>query len=127
VSGPSPQRILVLDNDYGTADFVGAIARQIGCETFTSTEPHEALALASAHRPDLIALDIGYRSMSGEDFVLQLSDAGVNAPLLVMSASPRAAEIGARMGAARIVTKPFDAREMAEALTELLRTEPSRS
>jgi CheY-like chemotaxis protein len=86
-------RVLVLDNDLGTAELAGSIAKSLGCEVSTSTDPKDALALARAASPDLVVLDSAFPGASGEDFARQLRAAGVAAPLVVMTASPRAAEV----------------------------------
>jgi CheY-like chemotaxis protein len=83
------------------------------------------LALAVVHRwpPDLVILDLMMPHMDGEQFseALRRINGLAATPIIVVSASRYAEEVGTRVGAEAALRKPFDLYELAERVDQALR------
>lgn len=119
--------MLVLDDDPGTLELVEAIAINLGCDVTSSTDAAEALSRARELDPHIVVLDIGYPGLPSDELARRLHGAGVRARLVVMSASPRALAVAARMNADGFIMKPFDLHEMESALRRALSSETAGS
>ena len=83
-----------------------------------------ALSLAAAGRPDVILLDVMMPGMDGPTTLVRLrGDAATAAiPVIFMTANAQRHEIDRylRMGAAGVITKPFDPMTLPEQIEEIL-------
>jgi sigma-B regulation protein RsbU (phosphoserine phosphatase) len=113
-----PARILVVDDDPGV---LRAVTRVMGSrhQLATASSPAEALALASAFRPDLAILDIRMPAMDGFELMQRLKATLPDLDVIVMTGSitePDALLIRAiQQGAFYFIQKPFD-REVLQTL-----------
>ena len=104
-------RVLIVDDDSGTRDFLGDLLGAEGFETRQAGDGREALGVAEGFRPDLILLDLGMPVMDGRALLDEFgrSERLAGIPTIVMSAygdrwdSP----ISVRQVAA-LLGKPFD-------------------
>lgn len=89
-----------------------------------ATDGDEALQLTRELRPDLIILDMMMPSRSGLGVVeeLRADDELAATPIVMLTASPRAAELAAGAGARpdRFLAKPFSPAELVRVVEELL-------
>jgi PAS domain S-box-containing protein len=60
-----PHRVLIVDDNRNHAISLGALLRSLGQEVLVAYEGHTAVELASAHRPDLMLVDIGLPGIDG--------------------------------------------------------------
>jgi CheY-like chemotaxis protein len=72
ISSPAnPKTVLIVDDDRDFLNYLSVLFRDNSFETLTAVDGHEAVELASARTPDLIALDI---SMPGKPGVAAYCD-----------------------------------------------------
>ena len=82
----------------------------------------DGVAMATRHAHDLIILDLMLPDRSGWDVCRDIRQAGVTAPLLLLTARKQTADkvAGLRLGADDYVTKPFKAVELIARIEALL-------
>jgi len=66
------KKILVVDDDPDTQDFIETVLSDNGCITLTASDGDEALEKARAERPDLITLDMAMPGKSGVEVFVDL-------------------------------------------------------
>jgi len=111
--------ILVVDDDETMRDAMVAVLESAGYEVIAERTARQALALlqSSAAKPSLILLDLVMPGMSGVEFrAVQLQDAALaTIPVVFVSAFPNtldALQSTGRLGAAAVLGKPVDARDL---------------
>jgi two-component system, OmpR family, response regulator len=109
VSLQGPQSVLVVDDNPDVRDLVSAILGREGHRVLEASDGSEALdvimALAAEQDlPTLILLDVMMPVMDGPTFIGVLRACGVETPVVVITASGRAAVLGA----SEVLAKPFE-------------------
>ncbi len=110
-----PLRVLLVEDDEAIREIVRETLIDEGFEVRKAIHGAEALEiLLSQWRPNLIILDLMMPVMDGWTFRAHQRARGMatHVPLLVMSASRRAAETRAALGAAAVVIKPFNLNDL---------------
>jgi PAS domain S-box-containing protein len=69
---PARRRVLVVDDNVDAADGLAMLLRAHGLDVQVAYRGAEALALASAVKPDVVLLDLGLPDMSGEEVAQHL-------------------------------------------------------
>ena len=115
-------RILVVEDDDTLRDILAEALREDGYKVELAADGEIALELAQHWRPDLLILDLMMPNMDGEELVSSMRQVQGSAslPIIVVSASRRAEEVGARIGAQAALRKPFDLFELTERVSEAL-------
>lgn len=115
-----PIRVLVVDDDFRVAGLHrDVVASRAG---FSALDPVHSLGAARqavrAHAPDLLLVDAFLPDGDGVEFI-----AGVDVDAFVLSAATDAATVrrALRAGALAYLTKPFEARVLAERLDRYAR------
>jgi len=72
MSDPSTQSVLVVDDDEGVALTFSRMLRLHGYQVRTTTNPETGLALAEAHTPDAVLLDLRMPIVGGLEFLRRL-------------------------------------------------------
>jgi CheY-like chemotaxis protein len=116
-------RILVIDDDPAIRSVVGDALRQDGYQVDAAANGQQALTAFGKHRPDALVLDLEMPVMDGATLVRTLRERTKwgKVPLVVVSGTVGAAEIGSRLGARACLTKPF---ELSELLDDVERVAP---
>ena len=117
-------RVLVIDDE----SIVGVILRYAfearGHEIVVAGDGRSGIELARSEHPDAIVLDLMMPGVTGYDVLDELKgDVGVDdVPVLVLTAVTMARERERCLsdGADAVMTKPFDPRDVAEAIDGLL-------
>jgi len=106
-------RVLVVDDEPQILRALRINLRARQYEVYTAATAAEALAVASAHPPDLVILDLGLPDMDGEEVIAGLRG-WTAAPIIVLSgradSSDKVEALDA--GADDYVTKPFGMEEL---------------
>ena len=102
--------ILIIDDDDDLRDLLREqLELQPEFIAYGAATAAEGLAMALDKRPDLILLDLDLPDKNGREVCRGLRDAGVGAPVIMLTAAAGEAEtiLGLESGAADYVTKPF--------------------
>jgi DNA-binding response OmpR family regulator len=107
------EHILVVDDDPGIRQVVTLALQEAAYRVQEAANGEDALAQIAADPPALVLLDLQMPVMSGWQLLAQLSDHGLQVPVVVMTAGQRARTEAARLGAAGYLAKPFDLATLA--------------
>jgi two-component system, OmpR family, KDP operon response regulator KdpE len=111
---PQPSaRILVVDDEPAIRRFLRASLTAHGYEVFEAADGPAALQAVSAHRPDLLILDLGMPDMDGVEVTRALRE-WTQLPIIILSVREQEADKIAALdaGADDYLTKPFGLGEL---------------
>jgi two-component system OmpR family response regulator len=116
-------RVLVVEDDVDTADYVAKGLREAGFTVEHVADGRDGLYMASSSDFDAIIMDRMLPSMDGLSVVRALRAAGVETPILILSALGQLDErvMGLRAGGDDYLTKPFGFSELHARIENLLR------
>lgn len=114
---------MVDDND-DNRDLAIEILRAAGYDTISARNGEEGVAMALAHRPDLVVMDLGMPVLDGWEATRRLREdpRSASIPILVLSAYRAGPETERALaaGAARVLEKPCDPIELVGEVRTLL-------
>lgn len=126
-----PPRLLLIDDEPALADFLAGAAQNCGFEPVITARDDQFRDEFLAHRPDIVALDLGMPGMDGVELLRFLAEQDFRAPVLIVSGfDRRVLESAFRLGEALGLTmagpleKPVRLAEMEAQLRELRATLP---
>jgi len=101
--------VLVVDDEPGVQESLRMLLKE-ECQVVTAGSAAEALVAVEQTPPDLVLLDLVMPGRSGLDLLSDLSERGVPAPVIVLTATKTVttAVEAMKRGAADYVTKPFE-------------------
>ena len=112
--------ILLVESDEDTRDQLGSALREAGHEVLLAFTVREAFARISEGGIDCVVVD-SYDPRGGVVELAKNLDALPDAPPVVLiSASPHAPEISARIGAAMFLPKPLEPADLVAAIARLV-------
>src|SRR5579875_2647464 len=116
-------RILVVEDDVDTADYVSKGLREAGYTVDHVADGRDGLYLASSSAFDAVVMDRMLPGMDGLSVVTALRAANVETPILILSALSQLDErvIGLRAGGDDYLTKPFGFSELLARIENLTR------
>jgi DNA-binding NtrC family response regulator len=106
--------ILLVEADPETRGAWDASLRDAGHDVQTTINTRDALPLIREGGIDVVVIDAYDPRVGVVDFARNLEALPDSPPLVLVSSSPHAPEISARIGAAEFVAKPCDPAELAE-------------
>lgn len=111
--------LLVIDDDPAFNRVLSRALGQRGFTVFSAFTSAEALALACAHEPEFIVLDLNIAGDSGLRLIKPLLDANPDARILVLTgyASITTAVEAVKLGATQYLAKPADVAAILYALS----------
>jgi two-component system OmpR family response regulator len=117
------RRVLLVEDDADTADYVLKGLREEGFTVEHAADGRDGLYLATASTFDAIVMDRMVPGMDGLAVTRALRAAGVQTPILILSALAHLDERvkGLRAGGDDYLTKPFGFSELAARLENLIR------
>jgi DNA-binding response OmpR family regulator len=117
--------ILVVDDAPDNVEIVRARLAREGYDVITAADGIEALALAAAHAPDLILLDVRMPRLDGIETVKRLRADPLSPfiPVIMLTAQGEAQDVvrGLDAGADEYLTKPFDVGSLLARVRAMLR------
>lgn len=120
-----PGRVLVVEDDRVTREFVAGLLRGAGFEVQTLETGSPAVDMARSGKVDLVLLDVVMPGVSGIDVCRMIKSVTGDAfvpVILVTAKSDTASRVeGLRIGADDYVCKPFDERELLARVEGMLR------
>jgi len=123
LTGSHPARtVLVVDDDRTVADVVSVYLTHAGYSVDSAANGATALAMAAAHPPDLVVLDLMLPGVPGLEVCRRLRELGT-VPIIMLTARGGEDERidGLQCGADDYVTKPFSPRELVARVEAVLR------
>ena len=117
------ERILIVDDSKQIVSFLADTALPaLGYEPLVATTGKRGLELITKEKPDLILLDLNLPDTTGMDIVRQLSSAGNQTPIILMTAygSEAVAVEAFRLGVRDYLSKPVELDEVSNALERAL-------
>ena len=115
-------RLLVVEDDPNIVELLSASLRFAGFDVTAATNGADAVSAARDVRPDLVVLDVMLPDLDGFEVIRRMREGGVRTPVVFLTAKIQFAErreLGA-LGAAGILTKPFDPLELASDMATVL-------
>jgi CheY-like chemotaxis protein len=121
----SHKKVLVIDDEDGVRDIIQITLEVIaGWQVLTATGGEEGLAIAQTQQPDAILLDVMMPHMDGPTTFkhLQAHPQTQNIPTIFLTAKARISEQQqfAALGAAGVITKPFEANDLIQQIQHFL-------
>lgn len=121
----SPKKVLVIDDEDGVRDIIQITLEVVaGWEVLTAAAGEEGLAIAQTQQPDAILLDVMMPRMDGPATFkhLQAHPNTHHIPIIFLTAKARISEQQqfAELGAAGVITKPFEANALIEQIQHFL-------
>jgi two-component system, OmpR family, response regulator MprA len=115
--------VLVVEDDPAVR---GSLERSLAFEGYrvvTAADGEAGLAAVSAHRPDVVVLDLGLPRIDGLEVCRRLRADGCDVPILVLTARAQTGDrvSGLDAGADDYLAKPFALEELLARLRALLR------
>ena len=116
-------RVLVVDPDGDSLNFVRTVLEDCGAEVETAVSETEALEAMFRMNPDVLAIDMGMQTQDGEDLLrLVRSQAGKEIPAVAFTAAGTVEERvrALRQGFQIHVPKPLDPAELVAVVASLV-------
>jgi DNA-binding response OmpR family regulator len=117
-----PHRVLIVEDDAGTARYEQTILERAGFETKAVDSGASGLEVAATFSPDIVLLDVGLPDISGLDVLTTLANQS-DAYILMVSAhsseDDKLAALG--LGADDYITKPFSGNELVARVQAFIR------
>ena len=123
-SGPTPLRILIVDDHTDAADCFALLLQLGGHVSRVAHSGQQAIALAEAFLPDVAFLDIGLPGMDGHELALALRRRlGPSVMLVALTGwgGEEARRLALENGFDHYLTKPADPRQIDEILAQRAR------
>ncbi|MGW2892633.1 response regulator transcription factor [Streptomyces griseoruber] len=118
----SKTTVLVVEDESSIASMLTMALQFLGFEVVTAARGSEALTLATSRSPDVVLLDVVLPDMDGFDVCRGLRSAGVNAPVLFVTARDAVEDkVRGLELADDYVTKPFDLNEVVARIRAVMR------
>ncbi len=120
---PARRRILVVDDNRDAADSLALMLQLMGHETHTGHDGLEAVALAAAHQPEVVLLDIGMPNLDGYGAARRIRELPGAADIVLVALTGWGQEEDRRKSAAagfnRHLVKPVDLAALQDVLATL--------
>lgn len=118
--------VLCVDDDRPVLGALRRLLRDEPYDLVTTDRPAEALRFLSRRRVDLLIADQRMPDMRGTDLLREAWSRSPATARVVLTAYPEAASIADRLGAGlrRLITKPWDDRELKHAIRSILESTP---
>jgi len=106
--------VLIVDDDPTARRLIEVRLKALGCETATASDGQQALERIQSDPPSLVLLDLQMPRMSGLEVLQALHQAGIDIPVIVITAhgSVEAAVDAMKAGAYDFLPKPFDPKHL---------------
>jgi len=125
---PQP-RLLLIDDEPALADYLASAARACGFDPIVTARDQDFRDALIAHRPEMVAIDLGMPGMDGVELIRFLADQGYRGPVLIVSGFDRrvlesAFRLGEALGLNMVgpVEKPARFEELEDILSRLKAT-----
>jgi CheY-like chemotaxis protein len=117
-------RVLLVDDDESFRPMVQLMLERLGYQVVTAVNGAEALARYAGQRCEIVLTDIVMPDKEGLETIRELMRRDCGARIIAMSGGGRVnandyLQLAARLGATRVLRKPFSIQELVDALDSL--------
>jgi PAS domain S-box-containing protein len=121
VSHGEATKVLVIEDDHGSAQVIQSYLTSSGYESLSCEQPQNAAKMVAEFRPDVITLDLLMKPSNGWEVLLQLKrdPLTANIPIIVVSIVDQPA-IATTLGADEYLVKPVDKASLLAAVRRCL-------
>ncbi|MGE5341285.1 MAG: response regulator [Candidatus Omnitrophota bacterium] len=124
------QRILIIDDEVQIRELLGQMLSREGYEVENASNGKEGMKICREKDIDLIITDIIMPEKDGIEMILELSREFSDLKIIAISGGGRLGpdgylDMAKKLGAQRTFFKPFNRREILEAIQELLDVDKS--
>jgi DNA-binding response OmpR family regulator len=115
--------ILIVEDDAAIRTILQDALTAQGYEVYTADNGAKGLALAIAHRPDLVILDVMLPLMDGFEVCKRIRKEEITASIMMLSVKDEEVDkvLGLELGADDYVTKPFSLKELSARIKAIFR------
>jgi DNA-binding response OmpR family regulator len=113
--------ILIVEDDAAIADVLVAILTEKGYAVQVAASGTDALAALQTEQIDLALLDLYLPGMSGREVLHAVRAQQIDVPIVIMTASTRAADHQVVPGARACLVKPFELDELLACVAQHIR------
>jgi len=120
---PTMERILVIDDDANLRNMIGFSLRGVGYEVVLAADGREGVEKHREQPADLIVTDIYMSGQEGLETIQELRKEFPTVPIIAMSGAVLAntmLTIATKLGATKVLHKPFEFDELLTAIKEAL-------
>ncbi|MBV8686434.1 MAG: response regulator [Alphaproteobacteria bacterium] len=119
---PRPLRVLLVDDHEGVRQTTAALLRDLGHEVAEAGDGDQVLALLAGEgaRCDLLVTDYAMPHLSGTEVIRQAREARPDLPAIIITGYAEADSIAKRPDDVEVLSKPFTAEQLSEALATAL-------
>jgi len=120
--------VFVIDDDFSVRRSIQGLLKSVGLRSETFGSARDFLASSSADGPSCLILDVRLPGLSGLDFQRQLANAGVQIPIIFITAHadvPMSVK-AMKSGAVEFLTKPFHDQDLLDAVQQALERDRTR-
>lgn len=118
-AAPGAKHIVVVDDEAGICELIADTLRDDGYRVTGFVDATAALAYCQHEAFDLLVTDLMMPALTGAELVMQLADAAIKPPILVVSASHDAADQARRLDA-DYLSKPFSIDDLTNRARRLI-------
>jgi len=111
-----PRPVLVVDDDEATRAAEHAVLEHHGFRVIEASDGEEAMRVLHEDPPSVVVLDVQMPGVDGPSFARELRMALRRVPLIVLTGKSDPRREADRMNAEAYLAKPFDARELVQAV-----------
>ncbi|NOY81389.1 MAG: response regulator [Kiritimatiellaeota bacterium] len=121
-------RILVMDDDPNVRRVLEMMLERAGHEVRSASDGYEGMRLFHEHRFDLVITDVIMPRREGLETIAELRRQKRRVPIVAITGyiGKPYLEAAAQLGACEILFKPFERRQLIEAVTRALTTDCGR-
>ena len=123
----SVKRVLIIEDDTSMLALASRILRKDGYDVFEAMRAEQALELVAREDFHVVLTDIFMPGIGGIEAILRIHQIKPGLPVVVMSAGyggmpgETATEAAMRVGAAAVVDKPLNAKQMLAAIATAIK------
>jgi len=120
--------VFVIDDDPSIRRSIQGLLKSVGLRSEAFSSAQEFMARRVADGPSCLVLDVRLPGLSGLDFQRQLADAGVQIPIIFITAHgdiPMSVK-AMKSGAVEFLTKPFHDQDLLDAIQQALERDRTR-
>lgn len=117
---PAGRSILVVEDEFQLRRLMQRLLEAAGYRVRTAGDGRAGLAALGEEPADLILLDYKMPVLDGPGFLAEARHRGIATPVILVSASPEAAELSARFACEGVLPKPFGGQALLAAVARAL-------